>query len=555
MKYKCGICLGFLLMMLLGNTVFAGSLTSVTGPSQIQPMVDTRGRYMLKSDGFYCLDENGAFPKGPEVHYFDHYEIDGTIFDGFYYHGADGQFLAGEPQLIVIKDLVANHTIVEENQSSGEIETSVVDTKFSGVFMIGNLGKMSGAPQVHYLDHVQINGGNYNGYYYFNENGRLLKENAIYDLHMECNGKTFDGLYYFGGPSGSLLEQEGTTPDGFPVDKDGKIGDLKDMGIDTLGLQLDKLLKGYTGSWSIYIKDLQSGDLISIRNTSLGTASVIKTFVMAATFEHMEDVLDHEAKLMKKNVTDPAVQKKVDDLLWNMITLSDNESYNELVRLQSDKHDFREGAKLVNAYLEKEGYKETACQNSLLPSATPSTGLGGKNITSVEDCGKILEEIYNGTCVSKEASDKMLNLLMNQTKRNKIPAGLPANVTCGNKTGENNHNQNDIAIVFGEHTDYIICIMSENYGHEGTAYANIKSLSATTYNYVDKIAQVRQEDVDSIAANSDSTSGNTGNTVVDSKAKDGSSTADSSTNKNSRTNAKGYAEVRKPVEFIIQIKK
>ena len=51
-------------------------------------------------------------------------------------------------------------------------------------------------------------------------------------------------------------------------------------------------------------------------------------------------------------------RRKVDDLLWNMITVSDNESCNELGRLQSEKHDFLDGAEKVNEYLKKEGYEK-----------------------------------------------------------------------------------------------------------------------------------------------------------------------------------------------------
>ena len=37
------------------------SLASVTGQAQIQPMGDGSGKYMMKSDGFYCLNEDGTF--------------------------------------------------------------------------------------------------------------------------------------------------------------------------------------------------------------------------------------------------------------------------------------------------------------------------------------------------------------------------------------------------------------------------------------------------------------------------------------------------------------
>ena len=43
------------------------SLASVTGQAQIQPMGDGSGKYMMKSDGFYCLKEDGARDAAPEV--------------------------------------------------------------------------------------------------------------------------------------------------------------------------------------------------------------------------------------------------------------------------------------------------------------------------------------------------------------------------------------------------------------------------------------------------------------------------------------------------------
>ena len=46
------------------------SLASVTGQAQIQPMGDGSGKYMMKSDGFYCLDVNGAGSNQAEIHIF-----------------------------------------------------------------------------------------------------------------------------------------------------------------------------------------------------------------------------------------------------------------------------------------------------------------------------------------------------------------------------------------------------------------------------------------------------------------------------------------------------
>ena len=41
---------------------------------------------------------------------------------------------------------------------------------------MNNLGRLSAAPQVRYIDNLAIDGITLNGYYYFDENGRLIPE-------------------------------------------------------------------------------------------------------------------------------------------------------------------------------------------------------------------------------------------------------------------------------------------------------------------------------------------------------------------------------------------
>ena len=190
-----------------------------------------------------------------------------------------------------------------------------------------------------------------------------------------------------------------------------------------------------------------------------------------------------EAAKMKKDVSDPAVSTKVNDLLWNMITVSDNESFNELVRLQTTSGVFKDGAEAVNAFLAESQFADTSVQHTLSPSASKDAGLGGRNTTSVKDCGELLSRIYKGECVSKEASEAMLNLLLNQQVTTKIPSGISASVEIANKTGETDTDQHDIAIVYGEKTTYILCVMSENC-KSGDAVSHIRDISGIVYNYL-----------------------------------------------------------------------
>ena len=48
--------------------------------------------------------------------------------------------------------------------------------------------------------------------------------------------------------------------------------------------KINEKLKGYSGNWSVYVKDLKTGDVLSINETSMYPASVIKLFVMEAVY-------------------------------------------------------------------------------------------------------------------------------------------------------------------------------------------------------------------------------------------------------------------------------
>lgn len=167
-----------------------------------------------------------------------------------------------------------------------------------------------------------------------------------------------------------------------------------------------------------------------------------------------------------------------------MITVSDNECYNELVRRQGGGS-FVGGTAVVNQYLRKNGYKNTGCHSSLHPSSSAWSSDGWRNTASAKDCGMLLEKIYRGRCVSQQYSREMLNLLLHQTKRYKIPSGLPAGVVCANKTGETSSVQHDMAIIYGKKTNYVLCIFSEGASEDHLLHG-IRSISSRVYQYLNK---------------------------------------------------------------------
>ena len=445
-----------------------GELLQETKEAVIVPVSDESGRFLLKSDAYYCLKSDGTPETAPGVVWFDHVKIGNTTFNGYYYYDETGRFRAGEAYLVQIR---------ETHVSAGE-DTAV----FSGCYRVNNLGKLTAAPQVRYIEDMTIEGVTYTGYYYFNEYGRLVKDAGIHEIHMVSSGRWFDGKYYFGGANGALSQEAGITPEGYSYDRSGRILDTETEGMEALEGRLRDIRKDLPGNWGIYVKDLSTEEEIEMNVEQVTSASLIKLFVMERTYQYMDDVLKHAAAF--GGGTPEAAETKVGTLLSNMISYSDNESFNELVRLQSEKHDFQDGCRLLNEYLEEEGYEDTLVQHTLHPADSEPAGLYGgdeSNLTSASDCGRLLERIYEEKCVSREASREMLELLLDQTTLWKIPSGLPDDIRAAGKSGETDTIQHDVFLVYGELTDYILCITAEEVPGEEEAAQAYKLISGTVY--------------------------------------------------------------------------
>lgn len=344
------------------------------------------------------------------------------------------------------------------------------------------------------------------GYYYFEADGRLCTKKDFHAVAQTVGKKNFRGVYYFGGKNGKLYVKKGwitvrgkryyltdagkrvtnkwksgyylqtngaaarskQTPDGAWVGYDGKKCAKNEVKLGKLKQRLESTVGRYAGSWSVYVKNLETGDVVNINECSMYSASTIKAFVMASVYNEIS-----HGRLRETGT--------IQSLLRSMITVSSNDAYNSLVRYQGSS--FVSGAAVVNRYLRANGYDKTGCHHTLHPASSASIGDGGRNMTSAKDCGVLLERIYKGRCVSKKYSGKMLAFLKQQQRKWKIPAGLPSGIASANKTGETSATQHDMAIVYGKKTDYVICVFSSGCG-EGAAISGIRNVSRIVYDYL-----------------------------------------------------------------------
>lgn len=237
--------------------------------------------------------------------------------------------------------------------------------------------------------------------------------------------------------------------------------DLDDL--ISLKRQIEGALESYSGNWSVYVKNLNTGVSFSINDRQMYAASEIKLFAMAAAYQQISEGYLNEADIY--------------DSLREMITESSNEDFNRIV--------WNVGKYYITDWCSENGYEDTVQCHGLYP-AYNADGLqtwNGYNYTTVEDTGRLLESIYNGECVSKECSDKMLKLLCDQHIVNKIPAGVPESVTVANKTGETLDFCHDSAIIYSENADYILTVMVDAPGYAWSCSDKVTELSELVYEY------------------------------------------------------------------------
>ena len=241
---------------------------------------------------------------------------------------------------------------------------------------------------------------------------------------------------------------------------------------DTLTAQLDSIASRITGDnrkVSYYVKNLISGDVIQNNSDAMLSASMNNIFVMAEVYRRAS-----EGTL----IIDDAIYSD----LSSMITLGDNDAANRLITAVGDG-DISVGFQRVTEFAQSIGCTSTTHSSDLQIQSVDNVVQG--NYTSVADCGIILEKIYRGELVSEESSRQMLELLKNQHRRNKIPAYLPDNCVVANKTGETDCVQNDCAIVYSAKSDYIICVMINNYSNTmDDAIDVVARMSELTHNFI-----------------------------------------------------------------------
>lgn len=254
-----------------------------------------------------------------------------------------------------------------------------------------------------------------------------------------------------------------------------------------------------TGTFAVAFEDLATGEQFLMNShESFHAASTIKTAYLIETFKqadehkfslsdsilihndfksivdgsiyHLDSTDDSETDLYKRI----GEKETIYNLLFRMITQSSNFSTNLIVDLI--------GAKNANQTMRSIGAKDIQALRGVEDNKAYDLGLNNK--VTAYDLMIIFDHLAKGTVVNKQACDSMINILMHQHLREKIPAKLPPDVKVANKTGSIDKISHDSGIVFlPDGRKYVLVLLSKGVEDEKSVNETLADVSLIIYDH------------------------------------------------------------------------
>lgn len=231
-------------------------------------------------------------------------------------------------------------------------------------------------------------------------------------------------------------------------------------------MKLEDELKKVKGRAGIYYKNLTTGEVIGHNeNLLFKPASIIKLPTFMAIHKMVaEGRLSFDEKIKVRyedrvpscgafNAFSDEPIVDIGTLCFLMIVISDNTATNILF-----KHI---GIENLNEEFKSMGLVDTHIERCLFDDEGQKAGLENKIVPS--EIAFLLEKVYNKSFVNEEVSQKILDVLLEQQSRWKIPAYIEHLCPVANKTGESDDITGDAAIVLGDNPFILVCIFNETF--------------------------------------------------------------------------------------------
>jgi beta-lactamase class A len=234
----------------------------------------------------------------------------------------------------------------------------------------------------------------------------------------------------------------------------------------------------FDGKVSVYAKTLKTGATYDLGGSNrVNTASTIKVPILIGVFTAVQEGKVHwtdTSELTQQNKVagsgvlqdmSDGVKIPLRDLVRYMILLSDNTATNLVLDHVSGND--------VNATLQKLGIKDTRSLRKILKGSSPegvsdagrdpANAKFGIGVATPRDMVTLLERLYRGELVSKEASEEMLGIMKKQIWRDGMPRRFDSTgIEVADKHGALDHLRSDVGIVYAKSAPIAIAISCED---------------------------------------------------------------------------------------------
>jgi len=247
-------------------------------------------------------------------------------------------------------------------------------------------------------------------------------------------------------------------------------------GYDLLRQQIVNYTATLPGTYSVYFKDLPSGQVLAINESALiPDASCIKVPVVLYLYEQVAaGKLSWRDRVAYQLAVDyesgaGALQLTAEDgntfslrcLATIAITISDNIAHNMLVRYF--------GADNVMNFIRSIGGVDT-------------TRPYGSATTTARDLGAFMEAVYRFAKQNPAQGRRLISDLGNTVFHVGLPGELPPDLLVAHKEGSISGVVNDMGIIFARRP-YILTVMSQGPSDEDTGFHDIAAISRLVYDY------------------------------------------------------------------------
>lgn len=234
------------------------------------------------------------------------------------------------------------------------------------------------------------------------------------------------------------------------------------------------------GNFAVYIRSLadeREGYEFNAREI-FPAGSLYKLFLLAQALEEIEKGSLKEDQVISASLTHLEEVLGSEDFGYDSVE-GDKISYSVLETLNRIATVSDNYASIALA--EKIGWDKI--QNQAKKLGAKSTTIKSPISTTASDIGLFFRKLYGGEVVSRQSSDKIIDLLSKSKLNSRIPAQLPKDIKIAHKTAELPRIRHDAGIVYLADNPYIIVLMSKDLKFEDDGVETLANISKDVYEY------------------------------------------------------------------------